>query len=128
MGVGKATKALNTSVSTIARWIEDEDEAALKQLPGVGARAAGQIVAELRGKVIEEALLRDEQFVGPLQPRPPLLDRVVAEAIVALEGLGYRPDEARDLVDATLTAVGDPTTMDLEAILRAVLESQAPSD
>lgn len=128
MGVGKATKALNTSISTIARWIEDEDEAALKQLPGVGARAAGQIVAELRGKVVEEALLRDEQFVGPLQPRPPLLDRVLAEAVTALQGLGYRPVEARELVDTTLTNAEDPAALDLEAILRAVLESQAPSD
>ena len=127
MGVSKATKALTTSISTIARWIEDEDEAALKQLPGVGARAAGQIVAELRGKVVEEALLRDEQFVGPLQPGPPVLHRVVAEAVAALEGLGYRRAEARDLVDATMSAAEDGSSLDLEAIMRAVLESQAPS-
>jgi len=77
--------------------------------------------------VVEEALLRDEQFDGPLQPRAPVLDRVLAEAVTALRGLGYRPAEARELVDAITTNATDAAALDLEAILRAVLESQAPS-
>lgn len=127
MGVGKARKAFAASVSTIARWIEDEDEAALRRLPGVGSRQAAQIVAELRGKVVEEALLRDEQFTGPAEPAVPQSAGVLEEAATALEGLGYRRNEARELVDAVL-ASGLEETLGLEAILRAVLQSQAPPE
>lgn len=123
LGIGKAQKALAFSVSTIARWIEEEDEAALKRLPGVGARQAGQIIAELRGKVVEEALLRDEQFQEAGPARAPLREQVLEEAAVALEGLGYRRGEARDLVAAAAEAQAGE--VDLEGILRAVLESQA---
>ena len=127
MGVGKAQKALSTSISTIARWIEDEDEAALRALPGVGPRQAGQIVAQLRGKVVEEALLRDEQFTtGPGGAEPIAHERVLAEAVTALQGLGYRSQEARSLVDTAVSGLDLEQPLDLEAILRAVLRSQAP--
>jgi Holliday junction DNA helicase RuvA len=125
MGVGKARKAFAASVSTIARWIEDEDEAALRRLPGVGARQAAQIVAELRGKVVEEALLRDEQFTGPAELATPQSEGILAEAATALESLGYRRSEARDLVDAVVAMKVDED-LSLEEILRAVLQSQGP--
>ena len=57
-GAARAQRALATSVSTIAHWIETENKQALRQLPGVGPRQAEQIVAELKGKVVEEALLQ----------------------------------------------------------------------
>ena len=52
IGPAKAAKAMNVSVSTIARAIEQEDRAALTRLPGIGARAAEKIIASLRGKVV----------------------------------------------------------------------------
>lgn len=56
IGVRKALKALTDSPGHIATWIEDGDVQALKQLPGIGARAAELIVAELKGKVGDHAL------------------------------------------------------------------------
>src|SRR5690606_32918537 len=55
IGPAKAAKAMNVSVSTIARAIEQDDRATLTRLPGVGARGADKIIATLRGKVVAEA-------------------------------------------------------------------------
>src|SRR6266545_5008567 len=60
VGPTTATKALAFSVSTIAKWIESGDTAALSKLPAIGKRTAETMVAQLRGKVTEEALLADE--------------------------------------------------------------------
>ena len=51
IGVRKALKALSQPVAAVALAIESADTRALARLPGIGKRAADQIVAELRGKV-----------------------------------------------------------------------------
>ena len=43
-----------------------------------------------------------------------------------LQGLGYRSQEARSLVDTAVSGLDLEQPLDLEAILRAVLRSQAP--
>ena len=57
-GIGwrKALKALSEPVGHVAAWIEQADAAALKRLPGIGARAAELIVAELKGKMEDVAV------------------------------------------------------------------------
>ena len=57
-GIGwkKALRALSEPVGRIAAWIESADIASLKRLPGIGARAAELIVAELKGKLEDIAL------------------------------------------------------------------------
>lgn len=57
-GIGwrKALKALSEPVGHVAAWIEQGDAAALKRLPGIGARAAELIVAELKGKMEDLAI------------------------------------------------------------------------
>ena len=124
MGPAKAQKALASSISTIAHWIETEDKAALRQLPGVGARQADQITAELKGKVVEEALLRDEQYREVASAKPPLLARALADAVEALVNLGYNRREAQRWVDQV---AGDQLEPDTEAVLRAVFENLADS-
>ena len=62
VGPVKAARALALSVSTIAQSIESEDSASLRRLPGIGDRTAKKMIATLRGKVVEEALLRDEGY------------------------------------------------------------------
>ena len=129
MGSATARRALATSISTIARWIEDEDKAALRQLPGVGARQAEQIVAELKGKVVEEALLVDEHYAGPVEPSAPERGRALADAVEALVGLGYGRREAKGWVDQVARALPEPDpetpadgppAADTETVLRAV--------
>lgn len=51
IGMRKALKALAEPVPRTAAAIEGGDTAMLVRLPGIGKRAAEQIVAELRGKV-----------------------------------------------------------------------------
>src|SRR5690348_10149737 len=66
IGPAKAVKAMNVSISTIARAIEQEDRATLTRLPGIGARGADKIIATLRGKVIAEAAMADGGIERPV--------------------------------------------------------------
>jgi Holliday junction DNA helicase RuvA len=115
VGPTTATKALIFSVSTIARWIEGGDTAQLSRLPGVGKRTAETIVAQLRGKVTEEALLADEGFDGA---RPPAKAAAVPDhlkdAIDALAGLGYSRTESERVIQE-VAAADSPATVE-EAI------------
>ncbi len=60
IGVRKALRALAAPASRIAADIESSDAAALARLPGIGRRMAEQIIAELKGKVAEHALARND--------------------------------------------------------------------
>ncbi len=57
-GIGwkKALKALAYPAGQVAVWIESGDTTSLKRLPGIGARAADLIVAQLKGKMDDLAL------------------------------------------------------------------------
>jgi len=105
-GVGptKAVKAMNVSVSSIARAIEQEDRAGLTRLPGIGARAADKIIATLRGKVTAEAALQDSAFDQPVDISRMQQDRVVADAVSAISALGYGRAEAKQWVQEALSA------------------------
>ena len=118
LGPMKSMRALSFSVSTIATWIEQSDETALRTLPGVGQRLAKTMVAHLKGKVVEEALLQDEHFAGPPEEGgPPSLSDVQQLAIAGLARLGYREGEARRWVES-VTRDGEVT--EVEEIIRAV--------
>ena len=118
LGPMKSMRALSFSVSTIATWIEQSDEKALRTLPGVGQRLAKTMVAHLKGKVVEEALLQDEHFAGPPEEGgPPALSDVQQFAIAGLARLGYREGEARRWVES-VTRDGEVT--EVEEIIRAV--------
>ena len=121
MGPAKAVRALTRPVSEIAGWIEAGDERALRQLPGIGERLAGTIVAHLRGKLVREALLRDEiEAAAAAGPAPD----VRADAVDALVALQYPRREAGRVVAAALADRPDLET--LEDVLRYVLERRAP--
>ncbi|HLF72306.1 MAG TPA: Holliday junction branch migration protein RuvA [Dehalococcoidia bacterium] len=123
VGPTTATKALVFSVSTIARWIEAGDTAALGKLPAIGKRSAETIVAQLRGKVMEEALLADEGFDKPEAPRPAGASDISRDAIDALVALGYNHTEAERLVQQ-VEADSAPETV--EATIRAVFRKMNP--
>jgi len=118
LGPTKAMRALVYSVSTIATWIEQSDERALRSLPGIGERLAKTMVAHLKGKVVEEALLQDEHFAGP-KPKsgPPSLSEVQQLAIAGLVRLGYKESDASKWVQQVSK---DGETADVEEIIRAV--------
>lgn len=118
IGPAKAVRALARPVSEIARWVEAEDVRALRQLPGIGDRLAQTIVAHLRGKLVQEALLCDRDGVAAsVEPD------VRSDAVEALVALQYSRREADTLVSEALKARDDLDS--LEAVLRYVLEQQA---
>ena len=121
VGAAKALKALVFSVSTIARWIEAGDTASLGRLPGVGARSADKIVAHLKGKVVEEALLRDEGFEEmPERELAPTLQQVRDDAVAGLVSLGFGRGEAARLVDKIAR---EQALESVEEIIRAVFRA-----
>jgi len=124
IGPQKAAKALIFSVSTIARAIEAEDFTVLRQLPGIGERTAKKMVATLRGKVTEEALLRDDGFhtaTGPTLEEPAPAE-LRAEAIEVLTNLGHRQPEAAAKVDGALKR--NPTIEDIEELIREIFRAE----
>jgi len=122
LGPTKAVKAMTVSVSTIARAIEQEDQAALVRLPGIGARVAGKIVATLRGKVVAEAALQDGAIENPVDLESLKRDRVALDAAEAVAALGYNRSEARRWVDDALA--GDPDIATVEELTLAVLRAR----
>jgi holliday junction DNA helicase RuvA len=124
VGPTTATKALAFSVSTIAKWIEEGDTAQLGKLPAIGKRSAENIVAQLRGKVMEEALLADEGFDKPEPKQEPEPNAVTRDAIDALVALGYNRSEAERLV-AQVDEESAPETV--EDAIRAVFRKLNPA-
>jgi len=90
IGLRKALKALAEPIAVIASAIETGDVASLARLPGVGKRAANQIVAELRGKLGEFALA---QAAGPTRPQAGWT-QPQRDAIEILVAVGERRQDA----------------------------------
>ncbi len=123
LGPVRAAKAMIFSVSTIAQAIEAEDLRVLQRMPGIGGRAAQKMVATLKGKVIETAMLRDEGYDAPVQVA------VGAgtgrdEAVEVLVNLGYRQPEAERDVDEALMANPDLAGAP-EELIREIFKAQA---
>lgn len=123
IGPQKAARALTLSVSTIARAIESEDVALLRKLPGIGDRTAKKMVATLRGKVAEEALLRDEGYdTMPSAEAPEVTSELRELGIEILVNLGHRRSEAASKVDAALKR--DPSLGSPEDLIREVYRGE----
>jgi len=119
IGPAKAAKAMNISVSTIARAIEQEDRAVLSKMPGIGPRSADKIIATLRGKVVAEAAIHDAGLAQPVDASRLESKRTIADAVEAIAALGYsRADAKRLVADAVAEDAGLES---LEAITLAVL-------
>jgi len=123
LGPVRAAKAMIFSVSTIAQAIEAEDLRVLQRMPGIGARAAQKMIATLKGKVVETAMLRDEGYDDA--PAKPVVGGGGGrdEAIEVLVNLGYRQPEAERDVDEALQA--NPGLADApEELIREIFKAQ----
>jgi holliday junction DNA helicase RuvA len=95
----------------LVRAIAAGDKASLARAPGVGAKLAGRIVAELKDKLGTVAL-------GP--PAVGLPERgAEADAVSALVNLGYRRLEAFDAITAAVRRLGG--TAPVDTLIRAGL-------
>ena len=108
-GVGwrKALKALTETPGRVAGWIERGDIQALKKLPGFGARAAEQIVAELKGKLSDLADVGDGK--RPIAESP--LTEAQRDALEVMVALGDGRSDAREWLDKAVSLnPGDKTS------------------
>ncbi len=88
-GVGPKTALTMLGVCPVKEMIsaiENNDVAALKKLPGIGAKTAQQIVLDLRGKLVEE----EQEDVQPQ-------NSAQRDAVDALKALGYKQSEINSI-------------------------------
>lgn len=107
------------SVEGFVRCVQEEDKAALVRLPGVGRKTAERLIVDMRDRIGEQA---GGVSGGLSAPGDGGGVAAHGEAFNALTALGYKPAEARRMLD-TVTAEGLST----EEILRSVLQQAARS-
>ena len=119
-GVGaKVALALLSALSPadLAATIAAGDRANLTRAPGVGARLADRILAELRAR----AATLPATATGPAFSAAGTLE---SDALQALAGLGFRRVEAHPIVAAVLARAGASPTLD--AVIRDSLRELGP--
>ena len=124
IGPLKAVKAMDRSVSDIARAIENRDEKLLATLKGIGRRSAQKIIAALHGKVaMFVALGAGEGATGiPVTEKGGMTDQVAAQVVdVLVHQLGYAAPIARKMVNTAIAGNPDMTTP--EELFDAVIRS-----
>lgn len=104
------------------RCIMEGDSKALTRLPGVGKKTAERLIVELRDRLAKnaDAVLPGAEgnvaMLRSVEPNP------VSDAVSALVSLGYRAQEASQMV-RTVNAEGLST----EAVIKAALQSMVRS-
>jgi holliday junction DNA helicase RuvA len=94
IGPAAAVRALTKPVREIARFIEDKDAKALRQLKGIGERKAEKIIATLKGKVAKYALMQEVATVP--EAREDFMKEVED---VLVSQLGHKHGEAQKLIE-----------------------------
>lgn len=102
------------NVESFVRAVEAEDVASLVRLPGIGRKTAERLIIEMRDRVRRPGLAEPGEG-APAAPADPR-----GEALDALVALGYKPPEARRMLDRVPESVTST-----EELLRAVLRSAA---
>ncbi|HZT96856.1 MAG TPA: Holliday junction branch migration protein RuvA [Chloroflexota bacterium] len=124
VGPVKAARALGLSVSTVARAIESEDVTVLRRLPGIGDRTAKKMIATLRGRVVEEALLQDEGYDRIVaEPVRDATSDLTADTLEILLSLGHRRSDAMSKIEAALDQ--NPEIETPEELIREVYRREA---
>ncbi len=105
-GIGPKT-ALNalsgTTPEELFRAIENSDAKYLKKLPGIGPKAASQIILDLQGKLVpQESKTKDEKNYPSVR--------------AGLKQLGFKAKE----IDDAIATLGDEPLSDEEALRRAL--------
>ncbi len=94
IGMRKALRTLTRPLADIAAMIEAGDAKMLATLPEIGQRTAEQVIAELKGKLIDFATAA--QVAGRAER---VLSAMQREALEILLQLGERRSEAEQLIE-----------------------------
>jgi Holliday junction DNA helicase RuvA len=124
LGVKKALKSLVLPIREIAAAIETKNSGQLSRLPGVGARQAEKIIAELHGKTARFALSRSAE---PLAVKESKQAPFVEEALEVLLQLQYPRSDAEKMIDSALSGNGKIKTAEelIQVIFKTELGSKA---
>jgi Holliday junction DNA helicase RuvA len=123
VGPSLAAKAMTIPVCDFAGAIERKDVRTLGTLPGIGKRKADQIVATLKGKVLEFALMpAPELEEAPLLAGAP---DFVADVTQVMASLGHRPGEASRMIEAALKRA--PDIADAQSLLEEIWKGEKAS-
>jgi Holliday junction DNA helicase RuvA len=117
IGPSAAVKALIKPIREIARFIEEKDTKALRQLKGIGERKAEKIIATLKGKVAKFALMQE------IDTAPAVTEdfRKEVEDVLVTQ-LGHKHLEARQMIEE---AIGrNPRISSAEELFEEVYRAQ----
>jgi Holliday junction DNA helicase RuvA len=117
IGPMAAVKALMKPVREIARFIEEKDIKALRQLKGIGERKAEKIVAALKGKVAKYALIPEIMLPGEIVED---FRRDVEHVMVTQ--LGHKVMEARKMIEEAMKR--NPAISSSEELFEEVYRGQ----
>jgi Holliday junction DNA helicase RuvA len=119
MGVRKTLKSLVLPIREIAGAIETKNGSVLSRMPGVGARLAEKIIAELHGKTAKFALSRVEEPLAVREkPTVPFAD----EALDVLLQLQYKRPEAEQMIQAALKS--NPGISRVEDLITLIFKNE----
>ena len=117
IGPMAAIKALTRPVREIARFIEEKDTKALRQLKGIGERKAEKIIATLKGKVAKYALIPEVVLPGEVVDD---FRRDVEHVMITQ--LGHKVLEARKMIEEAMRR--NPTISSSEELFEEVYRGQ----
>lgn len=117
IGPAAAIRALTRPTREIARYIEEKDTRALKQLKGVGERKAEKIVAALKGKVAKYALMPEVEL-----PVKAVEDFRKDVEEVLVNQLGHKLLDARKMIEEAMKA--NPRISSSEELFEEVYRAQ----
>lgn len=119
-GIGGQTARMILSAFTpgeLATCISNEDAAMLKSVKGIGPKAAGRIIVELKDKMIQG--LWGEELQTDLPATPNIDKAIVNEAVAALSALGFSPAPTHKVV---MSIVQSEPTIAVEGIIKKALK------
>lgn len=115
VGPTVAARSMNIPVCDYAGAIERRDLRVLGSLPGIGKRKAEQMIAALKGKVLQYALLPAPELAAVETPTP---ENFVGDVEAILRGMGHKPAEVVRMVDAARKRA--PGTSDVQGLLEEI--------
>ena len=102
----------------LAAAVAREDKAIVARAQGVGPKLALRIVTELRGKPLGDGTVA--AFHAQIPPAQPGKPSASGEAVAALMGLGVAEPQARRVVEAAATRLGEDA--EPPALIKAALQ------
>ncbi len=121
-GVGPriALSILSTlSPAAIVEAARNEDAAAFERVPGIGRKTSRRLVLDLKDRLQNAKLAQVTAALPSATVGRGETEQLFADAVTALEGLGYRRTEAEESVR---TVLRDGADRDLAGVIRSTLQ------